>query len=184
MIIKKLFNKIKLAPSLLRGFIYRFRISHLGSRPLIMKGFTYCQEEADISIGDNIRIFPFVKISVCGNGGQKAHLSIGNDVSIGDRTEIHCGDEIIIGDNTLISWNCCIMDRDYHKFCSISEKHSPVYIGNKVWIGHDVIINKGVRIGDGSVIASGSVVTKDVPSYVCVGGNPAKIIKENIYWNA
>ena len=77
------------------------------------------------------------------------------------------------------------MDRDYHKFCSKNENLSPVYIGNNVWIGHNVIINKGVKIGDGAVIASGSVVTKDVPSSVCVGGNPARIFsgKHKYFYN-
>ena len=50
-------------------------------------------------------------------------------------------------------------------------------IGNDVWIGQDVSLNRGVTIGDGAVIAAYSVVTKDVPPYAIVGGNPAKIIK-------
>ncbi|MFS0654899.1 sugar O-acetyltransferase [Bacillus sp. 179-C3.3 HS] len=53
----------------------------------------------------------------------------------------------------------------------------PVNIGHHVWIGGGAIINPGVTIGDCAVIASGSVVTKNVPSHVVVGGNPAKIIK-------
>ena len=50
-------------------------------------------------------------------------------------------------------------------------------IGNDVWIGNNVLIRGGVRIGNGAVIGMGSVVTKDVPPYAVVGGNPAKIIK-------
>lgn len=50
-------------------------------------------------------------------------------------------------------------------------------IGNDVWIGQDVSINRGVSIGDGAVVAAFSVVTRDVPPYSIVGGNPAKIIK-------
>ncbi len=112
-----------------------------------------------------------------------AKLRIGNRAAIGTGTQIHCGQEITIGDDTLISWNCCIMDRDYHKFNGDSEIMRPVRIGAHVWIGHNVIINKGVTIGDGAVIASGSVVTKDIPPSSCVGGNPAKVIKENVIWN-
>lgn len=52
-----------------------------------------------------------------------------------------------------------------------------VVIGNDVWIGYGAMIIAGVKINDGAVIAAGAVVTKDVPPYAIVGGNPAKIIK-------
>ncbi|MGR5342247.1 sulfotransferase domain-containing protein [Vibrio astriarenae] len=50
-------------------------------------------------------------------------------------------------------------------------------IGNDVWIGHAAIINSGVSIGNGAIVGAGAVVTKDVPPYCIVAGNPAKIIK-------
>lgn len=50
-------------------------------------------------------------------------------------------------------------------------------IGNDVWIGADVVIYSGASVGDGAVIAGQSVVTKDVPPYAIVSGNPAKIVK-------
>lgn len=50
-------------------------------------------------------------------------------------------------------------------------------IGNDVWIGAGAFIRKGVTIGDGAIVAAGAVVTKDVPPYAIVGGNPAKIIR-------
>jgi acetyltransferase-like isoleucine patch superfamily enzyme len=53
----------------------------------------------------------------------------------------------------------------------------PILVGNDVWIGRRSIILSGITIGDGAVIAAGSVVTKDVPAYAVVGGNPARIIK-------
>ena len=54
-----------------------------------------------------------------------------------------------------------------------------VVIGNNVWIGDKATILPGVIIGDGAVIGTGAVVTKDVPPYSVVGGNPARIIKQN-----
>ena len=51
-------------------------------------------------------------------------------------------------------------------------------IGNDVWIGHGAFIKPGITIHDGAVVAAGSIVTKDVPHYSVVGGNPAKIIKK------
>ena len=52
-----------------------------------------------------------------------------------------------------------------------------IVIKNDVWIGANCTILDGITIGNGAVIAAGSVVTKDVPAYAIVGGNPAKIIK-------
>lgn len=52
-----------------------------------------------------------------------------------------------------------------------------IVIGNDVWIGTGVTILSGVTIGHGAVIAAFAVVTKDVPPYAMVGGNPAKIIR-------
>lgn len=52
-----------------------------------------------------------------------------------------------------------------------------IIIGNDVWIGTRCMIMDGVTIGDGAICAAGSVVTKNVPPYAIVGGNPARIIK-------
>lgn len=61
-------------------------------------------------------------------------------------------------------------------------KHFPnkgnTEIGNDVWIGYRSLIMPGISIGDGSIIATASVVTKDIPPYAIVGGNPAKIIRK------
>ncbi|TIL82183.1 MAG: CatB-related O-acetyltransferase [Mesorhizobium sp.] len=54
----------------------------------------------------------------------------------------------------------------------------PIRVGNDVWIGTRATILSGVTIGDGAIIAAGSVVTKDVPPYTLVGGNPAKVIRQ------
>lgn len=56
-------------------------------------------------------------------------------------------------------------------------KTNVVTIGNDVWIGSNVTILNGVTLGDGSVVGAGSVVTKDVPAYAIVGGNPARVLK-------
>ncbi len=50
-------------------------------------------------------------------------------------------------------------------------------VGNDVWIGTEAMIMPGVTVGDGAVIGSRALVTKDVPPYSIVGGNPAKVIK-------
>lgn len=52
-----------------------------------------------------------------------------------------------------------------------------VLIGNDVWIGHGAFILPGIRIGDGAIVGANSVVTKDVPPYSIVVGNPARVVK-------
>jgi carbonic anhydrase/acetyltransferase-like protein (isoleucine patch superfamily) len=52
-----------------------------------------------------------------------------------------------------------------------------IVVGNDVWVGTRAIILSGVTIGDGAIVAAGSVVTKDVPPYAIVAGNPARLIR-------
>ncbi|EGJ50831.1 CatB-related O-acetyltransferase [Desulfocurvibacter africanus] len=50
-------------------------------------------------------------------------------------------------------------------------------VGNDVWLGYDCLLMPGVKIGHGAVVASRSVVTKDVPPYAIVAGNPARVVR-------
>ena len=56
------------------------------------------------------------------------------------------------------------------------EKTGDTIIGNDVWIGSEAMILSGITIGDGAIIAARAVVTKDVPPYAVIGGNPATLI--------
>jgi virginiamycin A acetyltransferase len=53
-----------------------------------------------------------------------------------------------------------------------------IVVGNDVWLGYKSVVMSGVKIGDGAIIGAYSVVTKDVPPYAIVGGNPSKIIRK------
>ena len=53
----------------------------------------------------------------------------------------------------------------------------PLIIEDEVWIGTNAILVSGITIGKGAIIAAGAIVTKDVPPYSIVGGNPARIIR-------
>ena len=89
---------------------------------------------------------------------------------------------IQFGDNCFVGPRVCIYTvnhpLDVGKRNQMLEQGKPVVIGDHVWIGGNSVINPGVKIGEGAVIASGSVVTKDVPPYTLVGGNPAHTIKQ------
>lgn len=58
-----------------------------------------------------------------------------------------------------------------------SQKSGDTHIGDDVWIGSEAMILPGITIGSGAIIAARSMVSKDVPAYAVVGGNPAKVIK-------
>ena len=113
-----------------------------------------------------------------------ATLSIGKRVYIGELNNVRCTNSIKIGDDVRISQLVTITDGQY-KF---DDKNSliggqgyekkTVKIDDNVWIGGNAVILPGVIIGEGAVIGAGSVVTKNVPPYTVVAGNPAKIIKK------
>ncbi len=172
----------KICSRLFRGIFYKLRFDKCGGLLRVAPKVKILKKNGKINLGTKVQLHKGVKLSVFGSDFH-SKLSIGDGVSIGDRTEIHAGLDVSIGNNTLIAWDCCIMDRDYHKFMGDKEVFKPVKIGNHVWIGANVTILKGVTIGDGAVVAAGSVVVKDVPPKVAVGGNPAKIIKEDVFWN-
>lgn len=52
-----------------------------------------------------------------------------------------------------------------------------IVLGNDVWVGYGALIRSGVTIGNGAVVGMGAVVTKDVPAYGIVAGNPAKLVR-------
>lgn len=109
-------------------------------------------------------------------------LEIGDDSGIG-RDSIVASD-VSIGKAVMIGPQCIIYTRN-HAFSRtdipmIEQGYSdvkPVVINDDVWIGARVTILPGVNVGKGAIIGAGSVVTKNVPEYAIVGGNPAKVIK-------
>lgn len=68
----------------------------------------------------------------------------------------------------------CSQWKDYN--IDLSSK-GDTFIGNDVWFGHESVIMPAVTIGDGAIIGARAVVTKDVPSYAIVAGNPAKVVR-------
>jgi phosphonate metabolism protein (transferase hexapeptide repeat family) len=67
-------------------------------------------------------------------------------------------------------------ERDDAEFFEWRRSHR-VRIGHDVWIGHGAVVLPGRSIGTGAVVAAGAIVTKDVPAYTIVAGNPARTIR-------
>ncbi len=126
-------------------------------------------------------------IQICGNYSISApqNITIGNHVWIGENFYAKGEGEISIGSGTIISRNVEIWtsnhNYDSEDLMTIPYDRRFVYksviIQENVWIGSSVIIIPGVTIGEGAVIGAGAVVTKDIPPYAVVGGNPAKVLK-------
>lgn len=109
------------------------------------------------------------------------NIFLGEDCFINFNCTILDESKVVIGNNSFIGPNVSIYTAchplESEKRNKFIEWAEPVTIGNNVWIGGDVTILPGVTIGNNVVIGGGSVVTKDFPSNVVIGGNPAKIIK-------
>lgn len=128
-----------------------------------------------------------------GGGGRMygtKNIQIGNDVSIGDGCLFMCTKaKIVIGDHTMFGPQVTIItgghryDIQGRPMTSVKEDEKrpeddkDVVLEGDNWIGANATILRGVTIGEGAIVAAGAVVTKDVPPYTIVGGNPAKVIK-------
>jgi acetyltransferase-like isoleucine patch superfamily enzyme len=125
--------------------------------------------------------------------GHCGEIKVGNRCFIGS-SHLVCRDKIIIGDDVIISWGVTIVDHNSHSLEWLHRQHDvtdwindrkdwgkvivkSVQVKDKVWIGFGATILKGVILGEGAVIGACSVVTRDVPPYTVVAGNPARIIK-------
>ena len=125
----------------------------------------------------------------------EARIEIADNVYIGGSTIVASAAGISIAADVLISYQCLITDSDNHSLRYSVRKDDlagwrdggrhdwttaitrPVTIGRGAWLGARVIVLKGVNIGEGAVIGAGSVVTRDVPAWSVVGGNPARVIR-------
>lgn len=113
--------------------------------------------------------------------GNKQNIKLGGNVYIGGDCQFYAEGGLTIGESTQFGRECFILTTNHN----YSGKELPyddtgylqsVEIGKNCWFGVRCIILSGVKIEDGVVVAAGSVVTKSVPKYAIVGGNPAKII--------
>lgn len=144
-----------------------------------------------IRIGDNCCIRG--RLTAVGEG----KIRIGNNCYIGGGSLLGATDSIVLGDCVIIATEVHVLDNNNHpveprlreEMCRSGDYfgplwswdkavHAPVVIENNVWIGEYSAVLKGVRIGEGSVVGCHSVVTKDVPPYCIVAGNPARVVKQ------
>lgn len=165
-----------------RGYLPRRGITTLG--PIKVYGKVILRNHnGKVTIGRRSTLWPNVVFDFdAAASGTTPRIEIGECTALGDRTEIHCGSNVKIGNHVAISWDCIIMESDYHAAGGSDVVPRPIVIEDEAWIGCRVIILKGVTVGRGAIIGAGSVVTKDVPPYTLAAGNPAKVIKSVEPW--
>jgi len=136
-------------------------------------------------------VMPFNNFVLGDNSTIEDFCTVNNgvgDVLIGNRCRIGMSNVLIgpvtIGNDVILAQNI-VMSGLNHGY---EEVTIPIYkqpvtkkrikIEDEVWIGANVVVTAGVTIGKHSVVAAGSIVTKDVPPYSVVVGNPARVIKQ------
>lgn len=149
--------------------------------------------------GRNTIIFPRCRLDLL----PFNHFSMGNNTTLEDFTIVNNGvGAVVLGNNVFIgASNVIIGPVTIHDdvilaqhvvmsglnhgfkevstpFCRQPVTTAEIVIGEGCWIGANAVITAGVRVGKFSIVAAGSVVTKNVPEYTIVGGNPARILKQ------
>ena len=146
-------------------------------------------------IGDECFIAPSASIS--GEPGRSLRLGkrcyvaanayVTDSVRLGDNCTINpfatVRGEVTGGDGVRIGAYACIVGFN-HGFArtDVPVWQQPcvskgIVLGDDVWVGSHVMIVDGVKIGSHAILAAGAVVTKDVPDYAIVGGNPARVLR-------
>jgi acetyltransferase-like isoleucine patch superfamily enzyme len=117
--------------------------------------------QPEIIIGDNVNVISGLHI------GAIAHVEIGSNCLFGG--------DVFITDHSHGHVN--LDEANIHPSSRPLYSKGGVRIGNYCWIGERAVILPGVSIGDSCVIGAGAVVTKDMPSFAVVAGNPAHVVR-------
>ena len=147
----------------------------------------------DVKLGQDVRIYDFVNLYGC---------EIGNGSRIGTFVEIqkgaHIGKRVKVSSHTFICEGVTIEDEVFigHGVMFINDKYPrstnpdgssqteadwavvPTLVKRRASIGSNSTLLCGVTVGEGAIVGAGSVVTKDVPAYTVVAGNPARFLRK------
>lgn len=159
---------------------------HVGARVRNARG-----DSSKIVVGSHSRVLG--DLFTFAHGGE---IRIGQWCYVGKASRIWSAASIELENRVLVSHSVNIFDSLTHpiqaaarhaQVRSIFEEghprnlwldESPVRIRNDAWIGAGAMVLRGVTIGEGAIVAAGAVVTKDVPPYTIVAGNPAVVVRE------
>lgn len=152
------------------------------------KNVVISSTNGEIAIGDGCRFDSFIKLRVSSNGkinlGEKCTLQ--RDCAF----VASFGARLILGRDCMVSYYVLMRAGNSHNIIDLDtginlddNDNRDVVLGEHVWVGMRVTLLNGVEIGSGSTVGANSFVCKrKFPSNCCLGGNPAKIIREHTAW--
>lgn len=153
----------------------------------------YCIIAPDVKLGKNVKLFSFVNLYGCEIGDNtkigafveiQKNAVIGRNCKISSHTFICEG--VHIEDNVFIGHNVTFINDLYPHATTPEGKMQtdadwevvPTFVKKGASIGSSTTILAGVTIGENAIVGAGAVVTKDVPDFSIVAGNPAKVLRK------
>ena len=153
----------------------------------------FCRVSPDVKLGKDVKIFAFVNLYGCtiGDGTKvgtfveiQKNAFIGNNCKISSHTFICEG--VTVEDDVFIGHNVTFINDMYPRATAAGGglqteadwKVVPTFIRKGASVGSSATILAGVTVGEGAIVGAGAVVTKDVPPWTIVAGNPAKVLRK------
>jgi dTDP-4-amino-4,6-dideoxygalactose transaminase/acetyltransferase-like isoleucine patch superfamily enzyme len=146
----------------------------------------------DVKLGENVRLSKFVNLYGCEIGDETrigAFVEVQKNASVGRRCKISSHtficEGVVVEDNVFIGHGVMFINDTYPRATNpsgelqteVDWKVEPTFVGKGASIGSNATILPNITIGENAIIGAGSVVTKDVPPFAVVAGNPAKILR-------
>jgi len=153
----------------------------------------FCRVSPDVKLGKDVKIFAFVNLYGCTIGDNtrigtfveiQKNAFIGKNCKISSHTFICEG--VTIEDDVFIGHNVTLINDMYPRSTASGGglqteadwKVVPTFIRKGASVGSSSTILAGVTVGEGAIVGAGAVVTKDVPPWTIVAGNPAKVLRK------
>lgn len=110
------------------------------------------------------------------------NIIVGRNCAINSGVLLHGEAGITLGNGVILSARCMLIDttlciEHFSNPMQRSHLYKRIVIKDGAWIGAGAIVLPGITVGEMAIVGAGSVVTRDVPPYAIVAGNPAKIIR-------
>jgi dTDP-4-amino-4,6-dideoxygalactose transaminase/acetyltransferase-like isoleucine patch superfamily enzyme len=146
----------------------------------------------NVKLGENVRLARFINLYGCEIGDETrigAFVEVQKNATIGKRCKVSSHsficEGVVIEDNVFIGHGVMFINDTYPRATNPSGepqteadwKVAPTIVGKGASIGSNATILCNVKVGECAIVGAGSVVTKDVPPYAVVAGNPAKILR-------